>query len=72
MDARRHTGSLDDERIKEYVLVNLCSMISKSGVDKLLKIMKRRFRSKTKVNKIMLKKFDEVAKEIETILKKVL
>lgn len=43
-------------------------MISKSEVDRILKIAKNRFRSKKRVNKIMLKKVVEVDKEIETIL----
>lgn len=65
-------NSLEDERIKEYVLVNLCFVISKDEVDRLLKMAKSRFRSKTRVNKIMLKKVDEVAKETLIILKQVL
>lgn len=38
-------------------------MISKTEVDRLLKIAKSGFRSKTRVNKIMFGKVDEVAKE---------
>lgn len=49
------------------VLVNLCFVISKSEVDRLLKVAKRSFRSKTRVNKIMLGKVDEVDKETKTI-----
>lgn len=37
LDARRHTKILEDERIKEYVLVNLSSVISKEEVVRILK-----------------------------------
>lgn len=58
--------------MKGYVLVNLCSIITKSEVDIILKIAKNKFRSKTRVNRIMLGKVDEVAMETEAILKQVL
>lgn len=54
LDARRHTTSLKDERIREYALVNLCYVISKTKFDGLLKIAKDIFRSKNRVKKIML------------------
>lgn len=72
LDARRHTTSLEDERIKEYVLVNLSSIISKGEVIRLLKIATKRFRSKKRVNRIMLGKIDEVTKETEEILRQFL
>lgn len=72
LDARRQKTSLEDDGMKEYVLVNLCLVISKSEIDKLLKISKSRFRSKTRVNKIMFRKKYEVTKEIEEILKQIL
>lgn len=54
------------------MLVNLSSVISKIEVDRLLKIAKERFKSKKRVNKIMLGKIDEVTKEIEAILRQFL
>lgn len=49
LDARRHTTSLEDERIKEYVLVNLSSDIAKDEVITLLKLAKDRFQSKKRL-----------------------
>lgn len=72
MDARRHTTSLEDEIIKEYVLVNLSSVISKVEVVRLLNIAKERFKSKKRVNKIMFGKIDEVTKETEVIMRQFL
>ncbi|XP_059067434.1 uncharacterized protein LOC131858260 [Cryptomeria japonica] len=69
LDARRHTTSLEDERIKEYILVNLSSVISKAEVDRLLKLAKDIFKRKRRVNKIMYRKIDEVVKETKAILK---
>lgn len=43
LDARRHTTSIEDERIKEYVLVNLSSVISRDEVTRSLKLAKDRF-----------------------------
>lgn len=63
LDVRRNASNLEDERMKEYVLVNLCSVISKSKVDRLLKIEKSKFTRKPRVNRIMFRKVDEVAKE---------
>lgn len=67
LDARRHTTSLYDERIKEYVLVNIFSVISKTVVVRLLNLANEIFQSKKRVNKLMLGKIDEVTKETETI-----
>ncbi|XP_059068979.1 uncharacterized protein LOC131859358 [Cryptomeria japonica] len=63
LDARRHIDHLEDERIKEYILVNLSYIVSKVEVDRFLKLAKDRFRSKKRVNKIMREKIDEVVKE---------
>lgn len=62
-DAERHTTNLEDKIMKEYVLVNLCLVISKSEVDIILKIVKSKFRRKTRVNRIMFVKIDEVDRE---------
>lgn len=56
--------------MKEYVLANLCSIISKEEIDRLLQLAKNEFRSKYRVNKIMFGKIDEVVKEVEKILTK--
>lgn len=43
LDVRRHTTILDDERIKEYALINLSSVISKDEVTRLLNLVKNKF-----------------------------
>lgn len=63
LDARMLTTSKEDEKLKEYVLVNLCSDISKEEIDRLLQSTKSEFRSKHRVNKVMLGKINEIAKE---------
>lgn len=72
LDVRRHTNILEGERIKEYVLVNLSSVISRDDVTGLLNLSKDRFQSKKRVNKIMRGKIDEVTKETEIILRQFL
>lgn len=72
LDAKIQTTNKEDERLKEYILVNLCSIISKEEIDRFIKIEMKEFRNKYKVNKMMSEKIDEVAKEIEKILTKVL
>lgn len=69
LDVRRHATSVEDERLKEYTLVNLCFVISKDEIQRILKILQENFRSKHGVNKIMFGKFVEVAKETERILR---
>lgn len=51
LDARRQTTNKEDEGLKEHVLVNLCSVISKEEIDRLLKLEKNDFESKYRVNK---------------------
>lgn len=72
LDARRQIASKEDERLKEYVLVNLCSIITTEEIDRLLKLTKNEFKRKYRVNKIMLGKIDEVVKETKNILTKIL
>lgn len=43
LDARRLTASQEDEKIKECVLLNLSSIISRDEVIRLLKLAKDRF-----------------------------
>lgn len=56
----------------EYTLVNLCLVISKDEIQRILKLVQENFRSKHKVNKIIFGKFAEIAKETKRILKKLL
>lgn len=72
LDVRRQTTNKEDERLKEYVLVNLCSIICKEEIERFLQLTKNEFKSKYKVNKIMFVKIDEVAKETKNFLTKVL
>lgn len=51
LDAKRQTTSKEDERLNEYVLVNLCSVITIEEIDRLLKLTKNKFRSKHRVKK---------------------
>lgn len=55
--------------MQEYVLVNTCPVISRDEVERLFKLAKEKFKSKRIINRIMLGKIDEVAKEIEKIIK---
>lgn len=43
LDVRRHTSILEDDRIKECLLVNLSFVISRNEVTRLLKLAKDRF-----------------------------
>lgn len=72
MDAIRKTANKEDQRLKEYVLVNLCFVISKEEIVIILKLAKNEFRSKHRVNNIMFGKVDEVVRDTEIILKKIL
>ncbi|XP_057839638.2 uncharacterized protein LOC131049594 [Cryptomeria japonica] len=69
LDVRRHTTSEEDEKINEYVLMNLSFFISQDEVIRLLNLAKDIFQSKKRVNKLILGKIDEVTKESETILR---
>lgn len=69
LDAIRHTTSLEDDKIKEYVLVNLSFVISRDDVTRLFKLAKDRFQSKKRVNKLMVGKKDEVIMETKIILR---
>ncbi|XP_057830558.1 uncharacterized protein LOC131041464 [Cryptomeria japonica] len=70
LDAWRHKTRLEDERIKEYVLVNLSSIIFNDEVIRLLKLAKERFRSKKRVNKLMFGKIDEKEQTSEKTIPK--
>ncbi|XP_059072870.1 uncharacterized protein LOC131873701 [Cryptomeria japonica] len=72
LDLRKETARIEKERIREYELVQLCRVIAKTKVDKILKENKERFRSKTKVNKIMIGKNEDVHKETQEILREIL
>lgn len=49
--------------IRKYVLVQLHHVIEKTRVDRIPDENKEKFRSKKRVNKIMIGKSDEVRKE---------
>lgn len=72
LDMRKKTTRIEEERIREYELVQLCPVIAKTKVDKILKKNKERFRSKTHVNKIMIGKNVEVHKETQQILREII
>lgn len=50
-------------------MVNTCSVISREEVGRLVKLEKEKFKRKRRINRIILKKIDEVAKETEQIMK---
>ncbi|XP_057836893.2 uncharacterized protein LOC131047082 [Cryptomeria japonica] len=58
-----------DEETQEYVLVNTCSFISWVEVERLSKLANEKFKRKKRINKIMLGKINEIAKETEEIRK---
>lgn len=68
----KKTTNKEDERLREYVLVNICSMISTKEINKIIKEAKNEFRRKTRVNKIVIGNTDKVIKDTDTILRKVL
>lgn len=67
LDARRQTTSKEDENLKEYILVNLCSVISKEEIRRLLKLAKNEFRSKYRVNKIMFEKLMRLQRKMRKV-----
>lgn len=72
LEMRRQTNNKEDKRLREYVVVNICYVISKEEIDRILKEPKNQFRRKTTMNKIMIGQIDEVIKATEAILRKVL
>lgn len=43
LDIRRQKTKADEEKIREYVLVNLCSVITKAEIDRILQLTKDKF-----------------------------
>lgn len=72
LEFRRDSAKVEEERLREYVLVQVCHVIAVKEIDRIIKEAKTEFRNKTKVNKIMIDKLDEVMKDTETILTKFL
>lgn len=72
LEIRKDTTRLEKERIREYVLVQICHVIAKVEIDRILKENKKKFRSKSRVNRLMIEKIEEVHKETEQILREIL
>lgn len=64
LDGRRLTGSKLDKEMKERELIKIIACISQEEVDKLMELTNRKeFRSKNKVNRLMVGRVEEVRKE---------
>lgn len=48
LDMWREIVRVEEERLREYVLINLCFVISKDEIARILKLEKNEFRSKMK------------------------
>lgn len=72
LDTRRLMACKEEDRLKEYVLVELCLVIAKAKMDRVLKVSNPEFSSKARVNKIMIGKIYEVAKDTKIILRTIL
>lgn len=59
---------IEEERIREYVLVQLCHVIAKTKVDWILDENKEKFRRKKRV----IGKSDKVGKETKQILREII
>lgn len=71
IDARRMNASKIDIKMKDRELVNRCKYITHSEVNKLIEeANKKEFKSKNKINRLMIGNLEEVRKEIEEIWKK--
>lgn len=60
-----------EEQMREHILVDLCPVMSIEEMKKIINDEKRDFKRKTRVNKLMIGKTEEVAKDTE-VLKAVL
>lgn len=66
IDARRMNASKKDREMKETELVNRCTCITHDEVNRLIEeANKNKFKSKNRINKLMIGNVDEVRKEIE-------
>ncbi|XP_057855729.2 uncharacterized protein LOC131065282 [Cryptomeria japonica] len=72
MDMRKETARIEEERIREYILVQLCPMIEKAKIDRILEENEKKFRSKKRVNKIMIGRNEGVGRETKQILRAIL
>lgn len=72
LECRRDSAKIEEERLREYVLVQLWPVIAEKEVDRILKEAKSEFRSKTRIYKLMIVKSKEVMKDTEKILRSVL
>lgn len=72
VEMRRSIAKEEDERLKEYVIVNLCPVIAIAEVNRILKKAKKDLRRKTRINKLMVEQIDVVIKDTKKILKPIL
>lgn len=68
---RRRYANKEEERLREYVLVELFPIIANEEIARILKEAKNEFSRKTGINKIMIRKTEEVIKDTKRILRKV-
>ncbi|XP_059068609.1 uncharacterized protein LOC131859095 [Cryptomeria japonica] len=72
LEMRKGSVKTKDEILREYVIVNLHNVIAIEEVKRILKEIRKAFRSKTKINKLVIGEIDEVVKDIDKILKPIL
>lgn len=72
LEMRRRKKNNEEERLREYVLVELCPVIANEDIARILNEAKNEFKRKTRVNKIMIGKTKEVIEDTKRILRKVL
>jgi len=65
LEMRKEAAKAKDLELREHVLSSLCPVISNKEADKFFKEVKNNFRSKTRMNKLMIGDIDEVVKEIK-------
>lgn len=72
LEMRRVNARNEEEQMRERILVDLCLVMSIEEMKNILNEAKRDFKSKTRVNKLMFGKIEEVAQDTEKILKAIL
>lgn len=53
LEMRRSSAKVEDDRLKEYVIVSLCSVIAAEEVNRILKEAQKHFRRKSRINKLI-------------------
>lgn len=72
LEMRKEVANAKDLELREYVLSTLCHVMTRREADKIVREVKEKFRSKVRMNKLMLGETEEIAKETEEILRKAL